>query len=78
MAELDQNLPFKKEQKQVSHPNVGRIPSVKDSGTGARHGADVLGSLLETGAQGMNVRSKAKKHAHHSQKYYEDIDSARR
>ena len=26
----------------------------------------------------MNVRQKSKKHGHHSQKYYEDIDSARR
>ena len=60
MAELDQNLPFKKEQKVQSHPNVGRIPSVKDSGTGARHGLDVLGSLLETGSQNMQVQQQKK------------------
>ena len=35
--------------------------------TGVRHGLEVLGSLLETGSQGMNVKKNKKKNAvHHS------------
>lgn len=71
-------MPFKKEQKAPTHPNVARIPSVRDSGTGARHGLDVLGSLLETGSQGMSLRQKGKKKGRHPQKYDDDIDHARR
>lgn len=83
VAELDQNLPFKKSEKQQSHQNVGRIPSVKDSGTGVRHGLNVQGTLLGTASENMNVRQKQKKHSNgkqqkYSSKYYEDIDKARK
>ena len=54
-AEVDQMLPFKKDVPSPDHSDVGNIPSVQDSSTGIRHTPEILGNLLGTKAEGMNV-----------------------
>jgi len=48
-------LPFKKDEAQASHEDVAHIPSIQDSSTGERHSSDLLGNLVATKSQGMEV-----------------------
>ena len=54
-AELDKILPFKKDEAQASHENVGNIPSIQDSSTGERHNNELSGNLVATKSQGMEL-----------------------
>jgi hypothetical protein len=52
---LDKILPFKKDEALAAHDNVENVPSIQDSSTGERHSSDLLGNLLATKSQGMEV-----------------------
>ncbi len=47
-----------------------------DSSTGIRHSQDILGNLLATKEEGMNLSERGKKKKH-SAKYYKDIEKAK-
>ena len=65
-------MPFKTDTPKDQHQNVGNVPSVQDSSTGIRHSSDILGNLLATKEEGMNLMTHDKKKKH-SAKYYKDI-----
>lgn len=71
--ELKKQLPFKKDEPEKQHSNVGNIPSVQDSSTGSRHSPDIMGNLVATKSQ-ISMKGKKKKH---SKKYYADIEKAK-
>lgn len=48
-------MPFKKDESTNEHQVVSHIPSVQDSSTGQRHSMDLLGNLVGTHQQGMDV-----------------------
>ena len=51
-------LPFKKDSQANHHKDVGNIPSVQDSSTGARHNTNAQSSLLGIGQKNMNGKGK--------------------
>lgn len=75
--EVDKTLPFKKDQQESNHKNVGHIPSVQDSSTGSRHSSEIMGNLVATKAQNMEVQSSHSKVKAHSKKYRQNIQSAK-
>lgn len=60
-------LPFKKDAPINQHSDVQNIPSIQDSSTGERHSPEILGNLLATKSQGMNLSKN--KHKNHSKIY---------
>lgn len=54
-----------------NHKDVGNIPSVQDSSTGARH------DQQSTSLVGLNQKKMNKKGKKHSKKYYDDISKAK-
>lgn len=61
-------LQFKSDSQTNHHKDVGNIPSVQDSSTGARHNINLQSQLL--GQENANSKK-------HSKKYYADIDKAK-